>query len=491
MDKQIFNPYLPLGTYIPDGEPHVFGNRLYIFGSHDSEGGQSFCTLPYECWSAPLSDLSDFRCDGVMYRPEQDPMYSEKMDRLFAPDVVQGNDGNYYLYYAMSGSGQFTGPIHVARADRPEGPYAYYGEVREKDGSTFDRYITFDPGLLNDDGRIYLYYGWSLDTDQDPAAVQREDLLRAEEMLFQKTRDHITQEPYPYMGANVVELEEDMLTVKGAPKRIVPGQFDAMGTPFEGHAFFEASSMRKIGSIYYFIYSSEVQHELCYATSRYPDRDFVFGGVIISNGDIGMDGRRMGDAAYITGNNHGSLCRLGDDWYIFYHRHTHKTSFSRQGCAERVEILPDGSIPQVRITSCGLNHGPLHAQGTYPAVICCILTNGHLPHQTTEPIRESMPHIDHEGSERFVSEITDGTRIGYRSFFFDGPCFLALTYEGEGEGAFLVETEERAFGEIPVTGNRQWTRAGLVLSTEGTHTLLLTYHGSGSMRLRDIAFEKI
>ena len=31
--------YFPLDTYIPDGEPHVFGNRVYIYGSHDKEGG--------------------------------------------------------------------------------------------------------------------------------------------------------------------------------------------------------------------------------------------------------------------------------------------------------------------------------------------------------------------------------------------------------------------------------------------------------------------
>ena len=34
-NKQIFNPYLPSYEYIPDGEPHIFGDRLYIYGSHD------------------------------------------------------------------------------------------------------------------------------------------------------------------------------------------------------------------------------------------------------------------------------------------------------------------------------------------------------------------------------------------------------------------------------------------------------------------------
>ena len=30
MKKQVFNPYLPLYEYIPDGEPHVYNNRLYV-----------------------------------------------------------------------------------------------------------------------------------------------------------------------------------------------------------------------------------------------------------------------------------------------------------------------------------------------------------------------------------------------------------------------------------------------------------------------------
>ena len=32
MKKQAFNPYLPLYAYIPDGEPHLFGDRVYIYG---------------------------------------------------------------------------------------------------------------------------------------------------------------------------------------------------------------------------------------------------------------------------------------------------------------------------------------------------------------------------------------------------------------------------------------------------------------------------
>ena len=30
MKKQAFNPYLPSWEYVPDGEPYVFGDRVYV-----------------------------------------------------------------------------------------------------------------------------------------------------------------------------------------------------------------------------------------------------------------------------------------------------------------------------------------------------------------------------------------------------------------------------------------------------------------------------
>ena len=102
MKRQVYNPFLPLWEYIPDGEPHVFGDRVYLYGSHDKEGGETFCMLDYTVWSAPVNDLTDWRCEGVSYRASQDPDYPNRKF-MYAPDVVQGNDGRYYLYYCMSG----------------------------------------------------------------------------------------------------------------------------------------------------------------------------------------------------------------------------------------------------------------------------------------------------------------------------------------------------------------------------------------------------
>lgn len=38
--KQTRNPYLPGWEYIPDGEPKFFGDRVYVYGSHDEAEGE-------------------------------------------------------------------------------------------------------------------------------------------------------------------------------------------------------------------------------------------------------------------------------------------------------------------------------------------------------------------------------------------------------------------------------------------------------------------
>ena len=125
---------------------------------------------------------------------------------------------------------------------------------------------------------------------------------------------------------------------------------------------------------YYFIYSSEVMHELCYATSKEPTKNFVYGGVLVSNCDMHIDTYKPANQPMAYGaNNHGSMVQIGDDWYIFYHRQTNGTWYSRQGCAEKLTIEADGSIRQAEITSCGLNDGPLKGEGEYPSYLACHL----------------------------------------------------------------------------------------------------------------------
>lgn len=489
--KQVFNPYLPLNEYIPDAEPHVFGDRVYIYGSHDKENGDYFCMLDYVTYSAPVDDLKSWRYEGVIYKASQDPLYKD-YPYMYAPDVVKGNDGRYYLYYSVASKYPVCSYImSVAVCDTPNGKFEFLGHVKYKDGRYLKDYVIFDPGLINDNGTIRLYYGVWYDLDENPKYTKEQSIKKQME-LYQKTREEIENTPGGVQGPIMVELEDDMVTVKTPPKRIFPLRYK--GTPFENHEFFEASSMRKIGDKYYFIFSTfSNNHEIAYATSDYPDRDFTFGGTIVSNGDIGYKGRKMEDKLARTGNNHGSIENINGKWYIFYHRHTRKLEFSRQACAEEIKILPDGSIPQVEITSCGLNGGPLLAKGAYPAIICCNLTNGHMPHCACPNTR--LPNIVNEGEDRFITEIEENTMIGFKYFKFDGVSKIGIEhrdYDITPDGYFEIKLAENGeeIARIDISSNKKWTKSYTSLDIpDGTYPVYFVYHGKGSIDVKEIYFE--
>lgn len=486
--KQVFNPYLPLHECIPDGEPRVFGDRVYIYGSHETEGGDCFCNLDYVTYSAPTTDLTVWRYEGVIYQAKNDPLYP-KFRYMFAPDVIQGNDGKFYLYYSLSNFyPDCSYVMSVAVSDSPAGPFAFHGYVQNPDGTPLTDYAIFDPGIMNDDGVIRLYYGMRFDFADRPDEVSPEEAKAAEMRIFRKSREEVENTPGGVMGAVVVELEDDMLTIKHKPYHILPRVM--AGTGFAGHAFFEGSSMRKIGDTYYFIYSTINNHELAYATSKYPDRDFTFGGVIVSNGDIGYRGRKPAERLARTGNTHGSIQYINCEWYVFYHRQTHKNEFSRQACAERIEILPDGSIPQVEMTSCGLNGGPLRAEGTYSTVHSCNLTNGHLPHGTC--MDQIVPHIVLRDGERFVTEIDNETMIGFKYFSFKDNTSLRFLYrvtEFDPEATVAVSQGEGDLAACTLKNVTEWTEAALAVPFKnGTLPLYLTYRGQGMIEIKEINF---
>lgn len=135
---------------------------------------------------------------------------------------------------------------------------------------------------------------------------------------------------------------------------------------------------------------------------------------------MGYEGRKKEDRLNMTANNHGSLECVKGQWYIFYHRQTHNSTYSWQACAEPVEILEDGSIRQVPCTSCGLNKGPLLAKGTYEAAYACNITNGHMPHATDRIANADIPYITHDHDIHFITNIKEETLIGYKYFAFEG-----------------------------------------------------------------------
>ena len=352
------NPYLPNWDYIPDGEPRVFGDRIYVYGSHDRKDSIDFCDYKLKVWSAPVSDPTKWVCHGDIFRSRDGHDSPSDVDwtdeLLFAPDVVE-RGGKYYLYaYIVNAKGC------VAVADRPEGPFRLLSRYEYDIPNHYDNGTFIDPGVLvDDDGRVYIYCG--------------------------------------YQGSYMCELKDNMYEA-------VPGSYklDIIPTA-EPHRFFEACSPRKINGTYYLIYSPQRGSCLDYATSDSPTGPFTYRGTIIDNG-IDFPG----------GNDHGSVCCINGQWYIFYHRMTNGTIMSRRGCVERIEILPDGTIPQVEMTSLGFEES-LNPYDFTQADTACVLKGGCYITETSV-------------FERPIVNVTDGCVMGWKYFDF-GEDFASKTMQ--------------------------------------------------------------
>lgn len=459
MKNQCHNPYMPLWEHVPDGEPHVFGDRIYVYGSHDKENGDEFCELDYVCWSAPLEDLSDWRLEGTIYRKDQDP-YNKEALPLYAPDVVQGPDGRYYLYYCI----KFQDSINVAVCDSPAGEYQFYGRVHYPDGKFMAENQPYDPSLIcNEDGN-FLYFGFA------PCMIN---------IPRYKGQD--------LKGGSVLELEDDMLTVKEGPSIVVPSKNYGAGTSFEGNEYFEGPSIRKINGLYYLVYSSVNTHQLCYAVSKKPMGGFSYAGVIVSNGDVGYKGRKEEDKLMSVGNNHGGLAEVKGQWYIFYHRHTYLNQYNRQACAEPVFFDEEGKIPQVTISTSGMNPGPLKGNVSYPAVFCCNLTNGHMGPLSS--IGRTNPEVDFPymtcvEEERYIANVKDGNRIGYKYLNLDETKTLGVSYRMKGRGKLKILTEKGVSDyTLPLSETKEWKEASVKVQFEGDRELYLVFEGEGVLEL--------
>lgn len=509
MRKQVYNPYMPTFEYIPDGEPHVFGDRIYLYGSHDRFDGAEFCLNDYVCYSADVKDLTDWKYEGIIYRKEQDPRnqnipadacparlhpdmegkdeYSVNppgIHAMWAPDVAKGPDGRFYLYYCLD----YLPEIAVAVCDSPAGKYEFLGFVRHADKTPLGKregdLIQFDPGIfIDDDGTIYLYSG------NGPMHKDQFDEKK---------------------GSQVMKLCKDMLTLSGEPKRLMPDIHEAEGTEYDGHAFFEASSLRKINGRYYFVYSSVRSHELCYAVSRKPDEGYHYGGTLVDIADVFLNGRTEEEALNCLGNTHGGIECVDGQWYVFYHRQTNRTNYSRQGCAEKIYFDGEGKIAQAEVTSCGLNKGPLRGSGEYPAAIACQLNrNGKQALSMPFAMKEDYPYLTQDTADceptpelmekdrrqptQYVRNIKDGSVAGYKYFDFEGLKRITMQIRGNAKGRVLLfaDTPENVIGKVRIDlESKEWTSvSGDAETVKGAHALYFRFEGSGQLDFLTFALE--
>ncbi|GIO16279.1 hypothetical protein J19TS2_58340 [Cohnella xylanilytica] len=220
----------------------------------------------------------------------------------------------FFLYFANNASG-----IGVLTSDSPTGPWTDpIGRAlitRETPGVQDVTWL-FDPAvLMDDDGKAYIYFGGGIPEGKDAMPNT----------------------------ARVMELGPDMISVVGEAK--------AIPAPF----MFEDAGINKYNGTYYYTYCSNFYGgprpdgsppagEIAYMTSDGPMGPWTYRGTILKN---------PGFFFGVGGNNHHSIFRFGDEWYIAYHAQTLSKAMGvpqgyRSTHLNKLAFLEDGSIGEVQ-----------------------------------------------------------------------------------------------------------------------------------------------
>ncbi len=440
------NPYLPLWEHLPDGEPRVFEDpdnaghyRVYIIGSHDVRFG-SYCGPDIRAWSAPVEDLSAWRDEGPIFTYQVDG----KWDVMYAPDLVEvpQKDGSkvYYLYPHSRGDGR---EAMVCRGTRPDGPFTPLNLTEDGRGTLPGSAFGFDPSVyvetITDPSdpdyatgyRAYGYWGF-----------QRSSAAQIDQTTMWSVRPGTETIPYFIpASASYGNLHE---VPEGSKFAIYEGE------DLGDFNFFEASSIRKVGNKFVWVFSghsgpdyglSSSNSTLRYAYSDSPMGPWKSGGVLVDSRAIvlGEGGESLYEG-YSGHNTHGSLQKVGDQWYVFYHRAPRGFGFARQPMVAPVTIVYDekpvaeggelaiyGYDPYTRdhiltvkdnnghqykgaeVTSEGFSIKGLDPYRYYSAGIACFLTDKSLQADSWDVWENAM---DIEG-------VKSGDVIGYKYFNFD------------------------------------------------------------------------
>ena len=400
------NPYLPLWEYIPDAEPYVFEDpdnpgkyRLYVYGSHDTLK-TAYCGTDLVVWSAPIEDLSDWRCDGVIF----ESVVNGTADVLYAPDVALVEENGKKTYYLYPNNQSWGRTTMVCKSDRPDGPFEV---VNWKEGSTTETegVLGFDPAVfVDDDGGVYGYWGfvesWWGKLDEDNMSALKEGETSKRNI---PSYDQMTAFDYDPTQFNIVQDEN-------------VGKW----------GFFEASSIRKVGNKYVFIYSRNgLQEEptgknysqLAYGYSDSPEGPWKWGGIIVdAMGEIIPNENGGYDRTFAGGNTHGSICEINGQWYVFYHRNLH--TYARQAMVEPItvewdeESVADGGevrISMAEVTSNGFFIEGLNPYVKHSAGIVSYLTGG----------ASITPAYSEDTTTLPVVNIRNGVIAGIKYFNFD------------------------------------------------------------------------
>ena len=130
LDNAIAQNPIIRNMYSADPSARVFGNRVYLYPSHDilaTEGkGRPgwFCMEDYHVFSS--ENLTDWTDHGIVVTQNKVPWVRKDSYAMWAPDCVERN-GKYYFYFPAPPADTLTYgrgfTVGVAVANKPEGPF--------------------------------------------------------------------------------------------------------------------------------------------------------------------------------------------------------------------------------------------------------------------------------------------------------------------------------------------------------------------------------
>lgn len=284
--------YLIEADFMADPAVHVFGDRLYVYPSHDRESGipendngDHFDMNDYHVFSTSDIETEPLKDHGVVLKVSDIPWAGRQ---LWDCDVACKN-GKYFMYYPLKDQNDIF-RIGIAISDSPTGPFVPQPDPIR--GS-----YSIDPAVFEDiDGTFYMYFGglWGgqLQRYKDNKALESAHLPSGSETA---------------LPSRVARLTDDMLGFAENPQPIVILNQD--GTPIKAEQtdkrFFEASWMHKYNNKYYFSYSTGDTHLLCYATGDNPYGPFTYQGVILT--------------PVVGWTTHHAITEFKGKWYLFHH----------------------------------------------------------------------------------------------------------------------------------------------------------------------------
>ncbi len=371
--KNTHNPILPLEHHVPDGEAHVMPDgKLYIYGSYDNRD-DVYCSEEYHVVSTP--DMENWTVHETALKGGEIPWFNN-------PDVPK--------YPGIDWSHPTPFILKMMENANTDSMMEQFEQQEEKNKPA----LLFAPDCIYKDGKYYLYFCMSDDSEgvavsESPVGPFKNPLQLPCGGIDPAIFIDDDGQAYYYWGqlfAHAVKLNSDMISFE--EENIVHNIITE-----EEHCFHEGSSMRKIGDTYYYVYAN-IEHgkptSLGYSTSKSPLGPFTYRGVIIDNAPC--------DPA--SWNNHGSIECVDGQWYVFYHRCSRGRELYRRLCIEPISILPDGSIPEVKMTS----RGPGKPFGDGETIY---------GYQACEVHGKAFIGIDGEGSE-YLCNIADGDEAVFR-----------------------------------------------------------------------------